>query len=336
MDDDAHLDAVVAPLRADTVSGAAVVARIAAEVMRRAAVRLPAASLEELRWGLGRVAVRVLDAQPSMAPLVRLLQDVLSAVADAGTLQDARHAAVDAAEEFSVGLDARAEAVAEQAAAILPMDEMVATISSSSTVRTVLLGSRASGVGGSLEGRGSGALPRPSDDAAAARPGTPPRRVLCLESRPMQEGRVLAEFLAREGVDVTFAVDAAAFALLPRCGAVLLGADSIGDAGVVNKIGSAALAHAADAAGVPVYVLCDETKILPPGFPQIVDDDRPASEVWKAPAGVRVWNRYFETLPLEKVTGVVTEDGVLTPEQLEARRARQDFPGFLRRWAEAR
>ena len=94
---------------------------------------------------------------------------------------------------------------------------------------------------------------------------------------------------------------------MPDCDLVLLGADSIGDAGVVNKIGSASLAEPAHRMGKPVYVISDETKILPPGFPQHIRDDRPADEVWRAPAGVRVWNRYFETIPMDWVTAVVTE-----------------------------
>lgn len=313
MDPDAHADALVAPLRADTVSGAAVVARTAAEIMRRAAVRLSAASLEEFRWGLGMVALGALDAQPSMAPLVRLIQDVLAAASEALTLEDARHAAVDAAEAFRDGLDERAAAVAERAAKVLPPREMIATISYSSTVREALLAY--------------------ASDAAE---DAPTSRVLCFESRPMEEGRSLADSLAGAGVAVTLAIDAAAFTLLPQCGAVLLGADSIGDRGVVNKIGSVALAHAAAAADVRVYVVCDETKILPPGFPQVVEDDRPGSEIWKAPAGVKVWNRYFEVLSLDLVTGVVTEAGVLAPEDLEVLRAQMPFPDFLRRWAEAR
>lgn len=280
-------------------------ARTAADVMRRAAVRVQAGSLEELRWGLGAIALQVLDAQPSMAPLVRLLGDVLAAVEGADTVEHGRHAAANAAEEFREGLDERAGAVARHAADILPAQGMVATISSSSTVKGALLAAR-------------------------------PERVLCFESRPMEEGRAFAESLVKEGLAVTFAVDAAAYSLVAQCSAVVLGADSLGDRGIVNKIGSAALAHAAAAAGVPLHVLCDETKVLPAGFPQVVEDDRPGREVWDAPAGMTVWNRYFEVIPLELVNGVVTEEGVLVPEELEAIRAAIPFPDFLRRWAEGR
>ena len=49
-----------------------------------------------------------------------------------------------------------------------------------------------------------------------------------------------------------------------------------------------------------------------------------------------MWNRYFEVVPLELVTDIVTETGVLTPVELEAVRADIPFPDFLRRWAEGR
>ena len=79
-----------------------------------------------------------------------------------------------------------------------------------------------------------------------------------------------------------------------------------------------------------------ESASVSPGFPQIVEDDRPGAEVWDAPAGVRVWNRYFEAVPLQMVTGVVTEEGVLTPGEVEAMRRKMEFPELLRRWAEGR
>jgi translation initiation factor 2B subunit (eIF-2B alpha/beta/delta family) len=308
MNSEERLRALVAPLRSDVVSGAAIVAKTAAEVMRRAAIRLQAGTLAELRWGLGEAGRMVLEAQPVMAPLVLLVRNVLAAAEAAEDLEDGRHAAATAAEEFRAELERRARAVAERAAEVLAGRRTVATISSSSTVRAALL------MGGEARGRG----------------------VVCLESRPMQEGRDLAGDLAEAGVQVTLAVDAAAHSLVPSCDVVVMGCDSIGDRGVVNKIGSAALAQAASRAHVPVYVLADESKILPRGFPQTVDDDRPAEEVWSARPNVRVWNRYFEVVPLDDVTGVVTGSAVLDAAGLERVRAEVEFPEALRRWAEGR
>jgi len=152
----------------------------------------------------------------------------------------------------------------------------------------------------------------------------------------MREGKILATALAKAGVAVTFAVDAAASTLMGKCDAVLLGADSIGDLGVVNKIGSAGLVDAAMRHEVSVMVVSDETKILPTRSPQPLADDRPPEEVWRAPAGVRVWNRYLELFELERVTVVVTESAALTPLEVEELRKGIVLPPGLRVWADAR
>ena len=308
MDREDRLDALVAPLRADVVSGASHVAELAAEVLRRAAIRMPAGSSEELRWTMGQVAARVLEAQPAMAPLVSLVRDVLDAVENCEDVEGGRHAAARAAEAFRTQLNTRSRAVAERAAATIPPGGVIATLSSSGTVRMALL----------ANGRDHG------------------HRIICFESRPMFEGRLLAKALADARIPVTVAIDASAHTLIRECDLVFLGADSIGDAGVVNKIGSAALASAASDQGVPVYILADETKILPPGFPQPVDDDRPGSEIWSAPDGVEVWNRYFEIVPLERITRVLTESGTLEPVELERFRGGLRFPRGLSSWAAGR
>lgn len=149
----------------------------------------------------------------------------------------------------------------------------------------------------------------------------------------MNEGQALARTLAQAGIPVTLAVDAAGPTLVKTVDLVLIGADSLGDGGIVNKIGSLGLAREAVEQGIPVWVAADRSKWLPPGFPQPVDDDRPADEVWRGARGVTVWNRYFEILPSSLVDRVVSDTGIFTPEELdEARRALRVAP-VLEAWA---
>ena len=307
MDRTLRLQALVAPLRDDVLSGAADIARVAVDTVRRAALESPAGDVLELRRELGEVGQAILDAQPVMAPLVALVAAILDAAGAASDLEGGREAVLGAAQAFRTDLGSRTARVATRAAALLPAPEQgpVLTLSSSSTVREALLA---------------------NDDRGAL-------EVTVLESRPMQEGRILAAALARAGVPVTLAVDAAASTLVRRSSMVLLGADSVGDAGVVNKVGSLAVASAARAAGVPVLVLTDETKILPVGFPQHLGSQRPAREVWQAPAGVRVWNQYFEAVPLDAVTSVVAESATMTPLEVEEYRRRIRLPEEVRAWA---
>jgi translation initiation factor 2B subunit (eIF-2B alpha/beta/delta family) len=232
---------------------------------------------------------------------------VLDAARGATDPRAARGAAAEAAEHFRERLAGRQMQVARRAARLLPPKGTVLTVSSSSTVRDALL-----------------------FDAAGR-----DLRIVCLEGRPMCEGRLMAEALAGAGIAVVYAVDAAVGTLVGDTDLVLMGADSVGDRGVVNKIGSLAVAMAARRRGVPVHVAADETKILPPGFPQSLADDRPGSEVWDAPRGVVVWNRYFEALPLETLTSVVTDEAIYRPEELESRRREAHIPDEIRAWARA-
>lgn len=296
------VDDLVAALRADVSSGAARLAHSAAETMRVAALRVPATSSAELRTALAKTARAIVAAQPAMAPMVTLARLVVEAVEVPADLQEARRAAAAAAAAFGRDVDLRVERAAERAASLLPEGGSVLTVSSSSTVRRTLL----------------------QDGARRA------VRVTCLEGRPLLEGRALAADLAHAGLAVTVAVDAGASSLVPACSQVLAGADSIGDLGVVNKIGTLAVAQAARRAGIPFHVVTDDTKLLPRGYPQRPADDRPPEEVWDAPAGVRVWNRYFELVPTELATAIVTDAGVFTPEALEARRHEITLPEDLR------
>ena len=303
-----NLDALVAPLRADVVSGATAIARTAAEVFRRGAEGADVDGAGELQELLSELAVRILDAQPAMAPLFHLGERVLGAAGGTGDLEAARQGAVDAAARFRAELEAVGDAVARHAVPLLPREGRVVTHSASSTVAAAL--------------------------KAAVRDGRE-LEVVCLESRPMSEGRNLARWLAEEGVDVVHAVDAAAWTLTDDAAAVVTGADSVGDRGVVNKIGSRALAAAAREAGIPFHVLTDRTKLLPPGFPQPVEDDRPGDEIWRSPAGITVWNRYFESLPAERVDRFVLEDGALSPAEVSEARRDLRVPDPLREWASA-
>ena len=302
-----RLAALVTPLREDVLSGAARLARRAADALAEVAGWEGVSAASELRALLAEAGVRVLEAQPAMAPLVTLVAAVLNALDGVEGLDAAREAAAGAARGFAASLDTRGAVIARRASELLPGDGDVLTLSSSATVRSVLL------------------------HAPGAR-----RRVVVLESRPATEGRDTARALSEAGIPVLFAVDAAAPTLVEGCVAVLLGADSIGDLGVVNKVGSLAAVLGALRADVPVLVAADGTKILPPGFPQHLADDRPAEQVWEAPGGVTVWNRYFEAVPLAAIDVVVTDLDAFRPAELEAFRRTLGVPPELREWARRR
>ena len=138
---------------------------------------------------------------------------------------------------------------------------------------------------------------------------------ICLESRPICEGHGLAKELGANGIPVTLLVDAAMLSALERSALVLVGADSVSASGVINKTGTAGLAALAASAGVPFYVICTSEKVLPANYALPDELPKPAAELGVAPEEpIRTENLYFDCTPLDGVTGIITEDGMVSPK----------------------
>lgn len=145
--------------------------------------------------------------------------------------------------------------------------------------------------------------------------------VVVMESRPGMEGVRLAESLAGDGITVSVITDAQAAIWANRVDAALVGCDAIlPDDCIQNKAGTSLLAMAARAAGIPCLAITQTFKIMPPGFPHVVEEQDPES-VGNA-RNVKFRNLVFDTTPLELFDAVYVENGVLTGEQLSAIRAR--------------
>ncbi len=211
-------------------------------------------------------------ARPSMAVLANRINRVMSSAERSTTGVHDR-----AISEIATALDADASAAATAAERLTGP---IATLSWSGTVKDALLKLDTS--------------------------------VTIAEARPDCEGIELAESLSTAGLDVTVTTDAALPAMLSdqEFGAILVGADTIlpnGD--VINKVGTRALALAADRADVPVYVAAARDKVA-------VDDtfhreEGPTQAVYDGPEAIDVRNPVFDLTPGELIDGVVTENGLL-------------------------
>jgi translation initiation factor 2B subunit (eIF-2B alpha/beta/delta family) len=85
----------------------------------------------------------------------------------------------------------------------------------------------------------------------------------------------------------------------------------------VNKTGTSLLAAGARQLRVPLYALCDSAKLLPEGRAPLPEAPKNPREVLpRRIAGVTVENFYFDRTPLDRLTGVITEDGILKPSEL--------------------
>ena len=163
---------------------------------------------------------------------------------------------------------------------------------------------------------------------------TRPLQVSCSEGRPALEGRALAARLAASGIAVTCTADAALGEALTSADAVLVGADAVTAGWFLNKVGTRMLAAAAAAGGVPVYVVASRDKFASAAVAARLSVREGApTEVWRdPPPGVGVRNLYFERTPLDTVTGVISDVGLLGIDRVRqvCETLEQEIPADMR------
>ena len=240
-------------------------------------------------------AVALADAQPAMAALVALGTRAIKVARKARLEEAPSDEAADrlllALKAWQSDFEAASEAIVRGSAALVPDSPWIATTSRSTLVERSLL------------------------EAGAKNSGL---RVLLSESRPMNEGRGLAEALADAGVPSWLAVDAALPLLLPQAAAVWIGVDAVRETTFVTKAGTYALLLVARELNVPAYAFAQRAKFLPDRCTRLTLPRRPPEEVWaEAPAQVSVVNLPFEEVPLALVRGVLTENGFLGAREVE-------------------
>lgn len=265
----------------DHTSGASRIARLALETMTLLVVEEkghPAAQ------DLMEAARRISEAQPAMA-VVHNVVNLFSQLVREG------HDPMKTREQLFSEMDTARERIAQSYLKIVPENASIVTASYSDNVLACL---------------------------QAAQEKGRIAHVTALESRPLLEGRFMVVALKEAGIAASLAADSLGPGLVPACSAVLIGADSVlKDGSVVNKVGSYGLALAAKAHGKPFHVVCETLKFDArhnatswPGSPAMNP-----REVWESPPErIEVVNRYFEVVPAELVTMIVTERGSFPPD----------------------
>jgi translation initiation factor eIF-2B subunit delta len=285
------VEAGIEELARDHTSGAVEIASRGSELLALFADQVEAEDPSSFLRQLATTGRALIQAQPSMAPLFNLVNSSLASVEPAQDVAAARKTLKASARAYGKELGRRSAGIAEQALALLSNGSSVLTHSRSSTVLATLLLARERGLD---------------------------FQVVCTESRPLYEGRTLAARLAQEGVKTTVITDSAAGHFVSRADLVLVGADCVSMDGLVNKMGTYPLALAARAQAVPFYALCGTEKFLPADYAFFHIDEQDPQEVWtEHPQEVNVLNLYFDVTPLEYVSGLVTEKGILSRGALE-------------------
>jgi methylthioribose-1-phosphate isomerase len=154
-------------------------------------------------------------------------------------------------------------------------------------------------------------------------------KVVATETRPKLQGaRLTAYELRRDGIPVTLVTDnMVGYVMYTRLiSRVIVGADRIVRDAVINKVGTYTIAVLAKEHSIPFYVAAPKSTFdLAHASTDITIEERPREEVTHigsqriAPEGVNVLNPAFDVTPLEYVTAIICEDGVLH---------REDFVNF--------
>jgi translation initiation factor eIF-2B subunit delta len=270
---------ILQEIREDNSSGAAQLAQKGAQLLLEC---LKSEKAEEI-WALGKALV---DAQPSMAPMVTLVNHLFEAIDALPDKQSIKEKGIAAVQGFMDNLIAGPEKIKGNALFLLKGKSKVMTHSYSSTCLEVL-------------------------------EHTKDIEVICPESRPLLEGLRTAQELGGRGIRTRIVVDSVAPSLMGECDCVIVGADAVTTQGVVNKIGTYALALAARESKVPFYVLAGTEKFLP--LPLRIEEKDPEEVTQETIPNSKVENRYFDCTPLDLITGVVTQEGVISGKEVQKR-----------------
>ncbi len=291
-------------IRNNKTHGASQLARQAAEVLKIAAERSQAKSVDKFLLEQREVGERLMSARPAMAPLFNIIARLLKAISEKSVEMDLpsiRCFAISRADEV-IGESLQAVAqIARYGVELIARGDRIMTHSYSSTVMAVL----------------QEAFTKYRDI-----------EVITTRSGPGHTGEKTAQELGHYGIPVTFIDDAAMGLYISTVNKVVVGADRVcADGKVVNGIGTYQLALAAKMASIPFYVFCETLKFDPRLKGDEVDlEEKDTSEVvepGRLPPEIGVKNPYFDATPLELVSGIVTENGLLTPEEIISYVAKQ-------------
>jgi methylthioribose-1-phosphate isomerase len=236
-----------------------------------------------LSWGAGRVLTRVRQA---------------------GSIEEARRAALEEAQRIAEEDAAACHTLGDHGASLIPDGS------------TVLTHCNAGALACREWGTALGVI------RSAVQEGKEVKVIAC-ETRPLLQGsRLTAWELDRDGIPVTVIPDSAAAHLMRKgmVDCVLVGADRITHDAVFNKVGTYMHAVSARAHTIPFYVAAPLSTFDPDhGEEDVEIEDRGREEVAifggrvMVPRGVPVLNPAFDTTPLSLVTAIVTPIGILRP-----------------------
>ncbi len=151
--------------------------------------------------------------------------------------------------------------------------------------------------------------------------------VIADETRPRLQGARLTAYECHYDkipVNVISDTSSGLIMMLGKVNKVIVGTDRVTSDAVFNKIGTYLVALAAKDNNIPFYVAAPTSTLsLDETVEDVTIEQRDSSEVSMVlgkvqivPDGVECLNYAFDITPFRLVSGIITEDGVFTPEEL--------------------
>jgi len=148
-------------------------------------------------------------------------------------------------------------------------------------------------------------------------------KVFACETRPLNQGsRLTCYELMKDNIEVTLITDSAVGIVMRKglVNKVLVGADRIVKDGIFNKIGTYTIAITAKHHKIPFYVAAPKSTFdLIKTEREVEIEERSGEELiycgnkLLAPKDVKVYNPAFDFTPLELVSAIITEEGIIFP-----------------------
>jgi len=269
----------------DHQSGSAEIARVALRALANYSQRSELTDPAAYRKDLTSFAVQLQQTRPSMAILVNIVDVWLEEINQNAhsSLKTIKQVALSKANDLMVQSTQANRRIAQHICGLITENSVVLTHSISSTIVSCYT-----------------ELAKKNISA------------IITESRPGNEGLVVAEKLSKLGIETQYITEAQLGLFMPKADVVLVGADSIlVDGSVVNKAGTYLTALAAHDAGVPFYVCAESFKQTRKSSETIHLEEMDSAEL-NLPELPHVVSRniYFDVTPARLVSGWVNEHGV--------------------------
>ena len=263
-------------IKHDHVHGATELALIAIDGVREIVQQTKNEDLIHFEQSVRSLIVDLQNCRPSMAALNNLLQKILTAVSDsaASNVDIFKSTIVNSCEDVTRFAQNAQSLAVQNMVSLIAANDVIMTHSISSTVKKVCV---------------------------CLQKSRPTVRLIVTESRPGDEGKLLAAFLSELGLHTTYITEAQIDLHMPEVSKVVVGADAVlADGSIINKCGTNLMALSARYHSVPFYVCAESFKQKSDNEYEL--EQMSGDELKLELASVKLSNIYFEHLPLELIT----------------------------------